>query len=80
MARGTRAGSHRLSPAKKNATINRVNLLESELFDNQGHLQREISQERAIELLDKINALRYKLGWLSLDLKHHPVWPDKTPQ
>jgi hypothetical protein len=29
-------------------------------------------------LLDEINTLRHQLGWLSLDLHHHPVWPDDS--
>lgn len=64
------------SRTHKTSAINRVNLLESLLFDRDEHLRRGMTGERAEELLGEINALRYKLGWLHLDLHHNPVWPE----
>jgi hypothetical protein len=65
-----------LSPAEKSAVISKINVLERQLFDDQCRRRRGISEERATELLGEINALRRKLGWLSLDLHHRLVWPD----
>jgi hypothetical protein len=65
-----------LSPSQKSAMITKINLLERQLFDDQLRRRRRISEEHAAELLAEINALRRKLGWLSLDLQHRLVWPD----
>lgn len=64
------------SPAEKSAVINKINMLERQLFDDERRLRRGVTEERAIELLAEINALRRRLGWLSLDLKHRLVWPE----
>lgn len=59
----------------KTAAINKVNLLESELFDREEQVRRGVTNERAQQILDEINAWRRKLGWLDLDIRHQPVWP-----
>jgi hypothetical protein len=71
---------HGMSPAGKTATVNKVDVLEQQLFDGEGHLRRGMTPERATNLLDQINVLRHELGWLHLDLHHRPVWPDDLPQ
>jgi hypothetical protein len=69
-----------MSPAEKTAAISKVNVLERELFDGEGHLRRGMSNERALDLLHQVNGLRHALGWLNLDMQHCPVWPDDAPQ
>jgi hypothetical protein len=64
--KGSRLGEG-LSPAKKSAVITKINFLERQLFDDKLARRRGISEDRATELLAEINALRGKLGWLSLD-------------
>lgn len=59
------------------AAISMVSLLERRLFDAEEHLRPGMTQERAEQVLSQINALRYRLGWLRLDLHHNPVWPDE---
>jgi hypothetical protein len=67
----------RLGPIDKTAAVTKVSALEDKLFDAVGHLRRGVTQDKAKELLAQINTLRHKLGWLDLDLHHHPVWPAK---
>jgi hypothetical protein len=64
-----------LSRADRVAFISRLSHLESVLFDGDGHARRRLSPERATALLDAINTLRRRLGWLSLDMEHHQCWP-----
>jgi hypothetical protein len=65
-----------LPSSDQSGAIHRINLLEQELFDGEGHPRRGMNVECAAELIAEINALRFQLGWLSLDLEHHPIWPD----
>jgi hypothetical protein len=53
----------------------KVALLEARLFDHEGHLRQDLSDEAASTQLGEINDLRRDLGWLSLDLHHDYVWP-----
>ena len=55
--------------------VGKVAGLEGRLFDGEGHLRPGLTDELADTLLSEINDLRHDLGWLSLDLHHHQVWP-----
>lgn len=64
------------TPTQMTAAIDRVKLLEFQLFDEEESVPRGMAEGRAEQLLGEINALRHKLGWLRLDLHRNPVWPD----
>ena len=65
----------RLPLAQRSVLVGKVAGLEGRLFDGEGHLRPGLSHELAYTLLSEINDLRHDLGWLSLDLHHHQVWP-----
>ncbi len=65
----------RLPLAQRSVLVGKVANLEGRLFDGEGHLRQGLSHELADSLLSEINDLRHDLGWLSLDLHHHQVWP-----
>jgi len=68
----------RLRPVEKTAAVAKLSALEDKLFDAVGHLRRGVTEDKAKELLAQINTLRHKLGWLDLDLHHHPIWPPRA--
>jgi hypothetical protein len=65
----------RLPLAQRLVLVGKVAGLEGRLFDGEGHLRAGLSREMADTLLSQVNDLRHDLGWLSLDLHHHQVWP-----
>jgi hypothetical protein len=65
----------RLPLAQRSIMVGKVASLEGRLFDGEGHVRRGLSDEMAGTLLKEINDLRDDLGWLSLDLHHHQMWP-----
>jgi hypothetical protein len=65
----------RLPLAQRLVLVGKVAGLEGRLFDGEGHLRAGLSREMADTLLSEVNDLRHDLGWLSLDLRHHQVWP-----
>jgi hypothetical protein len=76
----TTAVHARMTPSRPDtiAAITRVSYLERLLFDGDGSLRRQISAERADELLWAINDLRRQVGWLQLDMQHHHCRPDNA--
>lgn len=80
MRTDTTATGHTLvDRADRTRAIARVRHLENLLFDDTGHPRRHTSGEQATRLLTEINDLRHQLGWLCLDLEHHPCWPADAP-
>jgi hypothetical protein len=75
----TEVESYSLAPrmplAQRSAMVGKVASLEGRLFDGEGHLRQSLRHELADTLLSEINDLRHDLGWLSLDLHHHQIWP-----
>jgi hypothetical protein len=67
--------AQRLPLAQRSRMAGKVALLEVRLFDHDGHLRQELSDEMSSIRLGEINDLRRHLGWLSLDLHHDYVWP-----
>ena len=65
----------RLPLAQRSAMVGKVASLEGQLFDRDGHPRQSLGHELAGTLLSEINELRLDLGWLSLDLHHHQIWP-----
>lgn len=64
-----------LPRADKTAAVTKVRYLESELFDDSGHVRRGVSPARAEEIVASINDLRHTLGWLEIDLDGRWRWP-----
>ncbi len=75
----TEVASYGLAPrlplAQRSVMVGKVASLEGRLFDGEGHLRQGLRHELADTLLSEINDLRHDLGWLSLDLHHHQMWP-----
>jgi hypothetical protein len=65
----------RLPLAQRSRTATKVARLEGRLFDDEGHLRQGLSDKAVNRRLGEINDLRRDLGWLSLDVHHHYVWP-----
>jgi hypothetical protein len=65
----------RLPLAQRSVLMGKVASSEGRLFDGEGHPHQGLSDEMAGTLLSEINDLRHELGWLSLDLHHHQIWP-----
>ena len=66
----------RLPLAQRSAKAGRVTSLEGRLFDHDGHLRQGLDAQLVGGLLTQINELRHDLGWLSLDRRHQPIWPE----
>ncbi len=66
----------RLPLAERRIAAQRVVQMEGRLFDGEGHQRSSLSEEAAGALLSEINDLRRDLGWLRLDRRHQPVWPE----
>jgi hypothetical protein len=64
-----------LSRAEKTTAVTRVRYLERELFDDDGHIRRGVSEARAGEVVGLLNDLRRALGWLEVDLDGRWRWP-----
>ena len=64
-----------LAPSEKTAAVTRVRHLESELFDESGHLRRGITRVKAEQVVARINDLRHALGWLEIEPSGQWRWP-----
>ncbi|MBO0730313.1 MAG: hypothetical protein J2P57_13720 [Acidimicrobiaceae bacterium] len=72
-------GRPTLTSSERTALITQVKTLETSLFDGELHVRREVAAGRATELLNQINVVRGKLGWLPIDDHHQHHWPDDMP-
>jgi hypothetical protein len=70
----------RLPLTERNALVNRLNGLEGQLFDSEKHIRRGVGPKRANELLERVNSLRHRLGWLPIDDYHRWGWPERVPR
>jgi hypothetical protein len=67
--------ARRLPLAQRSILASKVARLEGRLFDEDGRLRQDLGDEVAGTLLGEINELRHDLGWLSVDRRHHHMWP-----
>ena len=68
----------RLPAAERSVAIGEVARLEDRLLDGAGHLRQELSDEQAGALLEEINALRCRLGWLKRPPPAHRAGSRRT--
>ena len=61
--------------ADKTAAVTKLEYLERELFDSEGHIRRGVTPARAEEIVSLINHLRQGLGWLEIGLDGRWRWP-----
>jgi hypothetical protein len=64
----------RLPLAERIAAVNQLHCLEGQLFDGENHIRQGLRGEQANELLEVVNSVRHRLGWLPIDDHHRRGW------